>query len=161
MAEEITLCVPGKEHGRPVHGLIGQCPPLDINSMYCNLLQCSHFAETSVAALKDGELVGFISGYIVPGREDTLFIWQVAVGEKARGHGLAGRMLNAIVDRDACRAVRFMETTITADNAASWALFRRFAEKRGANLADEVMFDQEAHFGGDHASELLVRIGPF
>lgn len=161
MSADITLRVPTKEDGNAVHQLIGNCPPLDTNSMYCNLLQCSHFAETSVAALVDGELAGFISGYIVPGREDTLFIWQVAVGEKARGHGLASKMLAAIVDRERCAAVRFMETTITEDNEASWALFSRFAERRDAELNSSVMFDERAHFGGEHASEMLVRIGPF
>lgn len=161
MSGNLTLRVPTKEDGSAVHRLIGQCPPLDTNSMYCNLLQCSHFAETSVAALLDGELVGFVSGYIVPGREDTLFIWQVAVGEKARGHGLASKMLAAIVDRERCREVRFMETTITEDNEASWALFSRFADKRDAELNHSVMFDEQEHFGGEHASELLVRIGPF
>ncbi|MBN7798053.1 diaminobutyrate acetyltransferase [Parahaliea mediterranea] len=161
MSADITLRVPTKEDGNAVHKLIGRCPPLDTNSMYCNLLQCAHFAETSVAALMDGELVGFVSGYIVPGREDTLFIWQVAVGEQARGQGLAGKMLAAIVDREQCRSVRFMETTITEDNAASWALFGRFAKRRDAELGSSVMFDEQAHFGGEHASEMLVRIGPF
>ncbi|GAB3277852.1 diaminobutyrate acetyltransferase [Parahaliea aestuarii] len=161
MTAEITLRVPVREDGNAVHQLIGCCPPLDTNSMYCNLLQCAHFADTSVAALMDGELVGFISGYIIPGRDDTLFIWQVAVGEKARGQGLAGKMLAHIVERQHCADVRFMETTITEDNAASWALFSRFAERREAEMSRSVMFDRERHFGGEHASELLVRIGPF
>ncbi|TXS95481.1 diaminobutyrate acetyltransferase [Parahaliea maris] len=161
MSVEITLRVPTAEDGSGVHHLIGRCPPLDTNSMYCNLLQCAHFAETSVAAVMGNELVGFISGYIIPGREDTLFIWQVAVGEKARGQGLAGKMLAHIVDRERCASVRFMETTITEDNEASWALFTGFAQRREAEMSRSVMFDRERHFGGDHASELLVRIGPF
>jgi len=161
MASDITLRVPTREDGNAVHHLIERCPPLDVNSMYCNLLQCSHFAETSVAAVLDGELAGFVSGYIVPGKDDTLFIWQVAVGEQARGRGLAGKMLAAIVDREACKAVKFMETTITEDNDASWALFRGFANRRDAELSHSVMFDEREHFGGAHASELLVSIGPF
>lgn len=158
---KLLLRVPTKADGNAVHRLIERCPPLDTNSMYCNLLQCSHFAETSVAAVLDGELAGFVSGYIVPGREDTLFIWQVAVGEQARGRGLASKMLAAIVDRESCGDVRFMETTITEDNKASWALFSRFADKRDAELVNSVMFDENDHFGGEHASEMLVRIGPF
>ena len=90
-----------------------------------------------------------------------MFVWQVAVGNAARGQGLALRMLDHIVDRHVCRDVRFMETTITEDNAASWGLFRKFAEARGAELSHKVGFDREAHFGGQHDTEMLVRIGPF
>jgi L-2,4-diaminobutyric acid acetyltransferase len=97
----------------------------------------------------------------VPARPDTLFIWQVAVGAAARGQGLALRMLQHLLERPACRAVRFMETSITPDNAASWGLFRKLADARDAPLADSAWFDRERHFGGAHDSEQLVRIGPF
>ncbi len=160
MDSEIVLRAPLKTDGSEVHRLIGDCPPLDANSMYCNLLQCSHFADTSVAATRDGVLQGFVSGYILPGRSDTLFVWQVAVAESARGQGLAGQMLTHILDREQCAAVRYLETTITADNAASWALFRHFAKQRDTSLEHSVMFDEITHFANHHASELLVRIGP-
>jgi len=133
-AAPINLRAPAAEDGAAVYELIAQCPPLDTNSMYCNLLQCSHFAETGVAAEKDGDLVGFISGYIPPQQPETVFVWQVAVHEKGRGQGLAKRMLKEIVGRDACKNVTHMETTITADNEASWALFRSFARDMGAEL---------------------------
>ncbi len=106
-------------------------------------------------------MVGCISGYLVPARPDTLFIWQVAVGAAARGQGLALRMLQHLLERPACRAVRFMETSITPDNGASWGLFRKLAESQGAPLADSDWFDRDRHFGGAHDSEQLVRIGPF
>lgn len=157
----VVLRHPVSEDGADVHQLIGSCPPLDENSLYCNLLQASHFSATSVAAELDGNLVGFISGYIVPGRPDTLFIWQVAVAEQGRGMGLAGRMLREILSRPVCRDVTHLETTITPDNAASWALFRSLARKLGADCQDTVMFDRERHFKGRHDSEMLLRIGPF
>lgn len=143
-----------------VHRLIERCPPLDPNSSYCNLLQCGHFSATSVAVEMEGELVGFISGYLVPSRPDTLFIWQVAVDSQARGLGLASRMLLNIVSRQDER-VRFMETTITASNEASWALFKGFAKKVSAELESAVWMDKDKHFDGQHDSEELLRIGPF
>jgi L-2,4-diaminobutyric acid acetyltransferase len=156
----ITLRKPHKDDGYRLHRLVAQCPPLDENSIYCNLLQCSHFAETGVAAEKDGDMVGFISGYIPPLQPDTIFVWQVAVHEKGRGQGLAKRMLNEIVARDACRDVTHMETTITKDNEASWALFRSFARDAGAELTHQEHFEKDTHFGGKHDSEFLLRIGP-
>jgi L-2,4-diaminobutyric acid acetyltransferase len=157
---EIALRAPRAEDGAAVYQLIAECPPLDTNSMYCNLLQCAHFSATSVAAELNGELVGFISGYIQPDQPDTLFIWQVAVGEKARGQGLAGRMLKEILARPACAAVRFIETTITPDNRASWALFESLTNKLGTEIQRSVMFERQQHFAGQHETEMLARIGP-
>ncbi|MBY6190312.1 diaminobutyrate acetyltransferase [Microbulbifer agarilyticus] len=159
-ATSVQLRLPQSQDGARVHSLVANCPPLDTNSLYCNLLQATHFSQTSVAAERDGELVGFISGYILPDRSDTLFIWQVAVAERGRGEGLAGRMLREILSRTACASVTHLETTITPDNAASWALFRSLAAKLQASLCDSVMFDRDRHFNGAHDSELLVRIGP-
>jgi L-2,4-diaminobutyric acid acetyltransferase len=159
-ATEIALRQPVAEDGSAVHELIAACPPLDTNSMYCNLLQCAHFSATSVAAELGGDIVGFISGYIQPDKPDTLFIWQVAVGEKARGQGLAGRMLKEILARPACDAVRFIETTITPDNRASWALFESLTNKLGTELKRSVMFERQQHFAGQHETEMLARIGP-
>ncbi|SDX51047.1 diaminobutyrate acetyltransferase [Marinobacter mobilis] len=157
----ITLRKAAKSDGFRLHQLVAQCPPLDPNSMYCNLLQCTHFADTCVAAELAGELVGFISGYIPPQQPDTLFVWQVAVHEKGRGQGLAKRMLKDIVSREVCRDVTHLETTITKDNEASWALFRSFARDLGAGLEFNEHFEKAAHFGGLHDSEFLLRIGPF
>jgi len=159
-AAPITLRAPTAEDGAAVYELIAQCPPLDTNSMYCNLLQSSHFSETSVAAELDENIVGFISGYVLPKQPDTLFIWQVAVGEKARGQGLAGRMLRDILDRPATEKVAFIETTITSDNRPSWALFESLANKLSAELNHSVMFDRQQHFADQHDTEMLVRIGP-
>lgn len=160
-AAPIILRAPTAEDGAAVYELIAQCPPLDTNSMYCNLLQSSHFSETSVAAELDENIVGFISGYVLPKQPDTLFIWQVAVGEKARGQGLASRMLRDILDRQTTEQVKFIETTITRDNKASWALFESLANKLSAELNHSVMFDRQQHFADQHDTEMLVRIGPF
>ncbi|MDH5388001.1 MAG: diaminobutyrate acetyltransferase [Gammaproteobacteria bacterium] len=162
---QIVLRPPTPNDGASVFRLIGRCPPLDTNSMYCNLLQCSHFAGTSVAAVQtvntNEELVGFISAYLIPGREDTLFIWQVAVDERARGIGLAGNMLKHILDRPLCSQVTYLETTITESNKASWALFKSLANKLGTTLEKSVMFDRDKHLAGEHDTEHLARIGPF
>jgi L-2,4-diaminobutyric acid acetyltransferase len=128
--------------------------------MYCNLLQCTHFAGTSVAADAQGKLAGFISGYLVPSKADTLFIWQVAIDPQFRGQGLATRMLNEILARPACASVTYLETTITASNRASWSLFEGLARKLQAELRSTLHFDRSAHFAGGHESERLVQIGP-
>jgi len=159
--QNVVLRAPELKDGMAVFRLVERCPPLDTNSSYCNLLQCGHFADTSVAADIDGELVGFISGYLVPERTDTLFIWQVAVAEQARGLGLASRMLAQLLIRLASQDINYLETTITQDNQVSWALFKSIAKKLSADFQSSAWLDREAHFDGLHHSEMLVRIGPF
>jgi L-2,4-diaminobutyric acid acetyltransferase len=158
---EITLQHPTSHDGAPVNQLIADCPPLDTNSVYCNLLQCSHFAETSIIAKSGEQVVGFTSGYRVPARPEVLFVWQVAVSKEARGQGLASRLLQAQLDAEACKGVEFIETTITKDNDASRALFRAFAEKNGGTVEEFPHFDRMEHFQDKHDSEFLIRIGPF
>lgn len=143
-----------------LHRLVGECPPLDTNSSYCNLLQCSHFKSTSIAALADEELHGSVTGYRKPESPDTLFIWQVAVHHKARGQGLARMMLRKLLEQPGMQDIRFVETSITPDNEASWRLFTGFATERRAALARSVMFEKATHFQNAHDTEYLVRIGP-
>lgn len=140
--------------------LVKASPPLDPNSVYCNLLQCTHFSGTSICAKQNGKLAGFISGYRIPARPNTLFIWQVVVAESARGQGVASRMLRGLLERPDCMGVEFMETTITPTNQASQTLFKRLAERLGTELVVTDGFDREAHFKGHHDSEQLYRIGP-
>lgn len=160
MSDRYVLRPPVSEDGLRVNQLVESCPPLDENSVYCNLLQCSHFSNTSVIAEQDGQCMGFISGYLLPDRQDTLFIWQVAVSEQARGQGLASQMLDCILNRQQCQEVFFIETTISAVNEASWALFEKLAERYGAELVKKPLFDSEQHFSGLHDTEILARIGP-
>lgn len=157
----IEFLLPTSYDGYAVNQLIADSPPLDTNSVYCNILQCYHFAETSVCAKSEGELFGFISGYLIPQRPDTLFIWQVVVSNAARGKGVASRMLNEILNRPACKDVKFLETTVTPTNHASVKLFERLASKLNAKVEVSPVFLDEEHFHGEHETEQLYRIGPF
>lgn len=158
---EVVLRIPTATDGPALSKLVGLCPPLDENSRYCNLLQVSHFAETSVVAELDGELVGAITGYLRPGHPEILFVWQVAVLAKMRGQKLAKRMLMHILERPQCADVHYIETTITPDNKASWGLFEGIAKALGAPLKKSVHFERQKHFAGAHEDEMLCRIGPF
>lgn len=147
--------------GMSIHRLVARCKPLDENSNYCNLLQASHFADTAVAAFLNDALVGFVSGYRKPDEAQAWFVWQVAVDQAARGHGLAKQMLRSVLERAHTSRIEYIETTITADNDASWALFQSLASQLNAPLGKKVLFDQKEHFDGQHSTEYLVRIGPF
>lgn len=129
---------------------------LDVNASYAYLLWCRDFAGTSVLATVDDEPAGFVTGYSRPERPDVLMVWQVAVDAEHRGRGLAARMLHELTDRVRPAS---LETTITADNEASIALFTGFARDRGTDVVREPLFDAGL-FPDGHDGELLFRIGP-
>lgn len=159
--EPIILRAPRADDGSAVNELIERCKPLDENSVYCNLLQCSHFNDTCVVAEMDGEIVGFVSGYLLPKQDDTLFIWQVAVDKKARGRSLAQHMILDLLRRPVCNEVTSLHTTITQSNKPSQGLFSSLADRLEADVKNHVLFDEEKHFDGDAPSEVLWQIGPF
>lgn len=152
---------PTAADGRAVRELIACCPPLDANSLYCNLLQCTHFADTCALAEQDGEICGWVSAYRPPTEPQTLFVWQVAIRPSARRCGLGRALIGALLGRDAMRDIRQLKTTITPDNRASWALFRSLAKAWNAPFTTQEHFEREAHFGGHHESEHMLAIGPW
>ncbi|MTH79128.1 diaminobutyrate acetyltransferase [Paracoccus aestuariivivens] len=159
--DAIKFRAPEKSDGAAVWELIAHSGSLDQNSLYCNLLQCSHFAPTCVLAERNDNVVGWLSGYVPPQQPDTYFVWQICVDAETRGQGLAQRLLRQALARDACQGVRRVECTITRDNTASWALFVGLARDLGAVIQSELHFDRQKDFRDRHASEHLVSIGPF
>lgn len=156
--DDVQFRKPDAEDGAAIWELIAACKPLDENSMYCNLIQCDHFRDTCILAELDGALVGWISGYVMPRDPDSFFVWQVAVSERARGLGLATRMLEQLLSREQCENVTRLQTTITKDNEASWALFRSFADAQDGELDHEAHFEKETHFQGEQDTEHMVTI---
>jgi L-2,4-diaminobutyric acid acetyltransferase len=168
--DSLRIEQPHIEDGVALHRLAAETKVLDVNSRYAYLLWCRDFASSSVVARqpakgpKDADIVGFISGYRRPDEPTTLLVWQVAVAERARGQGLAGRMLDTLFDQVAAQApADHLETTITPDNEASIALFTAFAKRRGAQVHKTELFDSEllsASHDAEHEPENKYRIGP-
>jgi L-2,4-diaminobutyric acid acetyltransferase len=148
--------------GAVIHRLIADCPPLDLNTVYAYLLLCEHFAATCVVAESPGGSIdGFVSAYIPPGRPDRLFVWQVAVHERARGQRLARRMLHALLRRPELAGIRHLEATVGPDNHASRHTFTSLSVDLGAHVAEQPFFGKQLFGQADHDDEMLLRIGPF
>ncbi|RJL06971.1 diaminobutyrate acetyltransferase [Paracoccus aestuarii] len=154
---QLVFRKPDPTDGSNIWDLVRQCKPLDENSMYCNLVQTDHFRDTCVVAELEGRIVGWVSGHLIPG-QDALFVWQVAVSPVARGMGLGRRMLTHLLARPECAEARHLNTTITRDNDASWALFRSLARSLGGTLDDDPHYKRDEHFDGRHATEHMVTI---
>ncbi|WP_292589537.1 hypothetical protein [Mesorhizobium sp.] len=59
----VTFRRPTDIHAADVWELIAKYPRLGRNSLYCELLLCSDFADTCVLAERAGAVVGWLSAY--------------------------------------------------------------------------------------------------
>lgn len=157
---EPTLRAPGRADGARLHAFV-QASSLETNSCYAYLLLATHFQETSVVAERDGELLGFVAGYRLPDRPDTLFVWQVGVAQAARRTGLGRRMLLALVRRLTPRGVRRIQATVGEGNEASSRLFGAVAEALSTDCTRAPGF-AAGDFGNEiHEDEVLTTVGPW
>ncbi|MFF1444199.1 diaminobutyrate acetyltransferase [Streptomyces sp. NPDC058295] len=159
---DLRIDSPSVEDGAALWRLAKESGTLDLNSSYSYLLWCRDFAATSaVARAEGGEPVGFVTGYVRPEDPGTLLVWQVAVDAAHRGRGLAAALLDGLTARVAAeRPLTAVETTITPGNTASERLFTSFADRHGATVTREVLFDSGLFPDGPHDPEVLYRIGP-
>lgn len=132
---------------------------LDENSPYAYLLWTEYFRDTTVVAARgdDDAPVGFVTGFSRPDEPGTVFVWQVGVDGSHRRRGIAGSLLDTLVEQ--CGADH-LEATVTPTNVASETLFRRFAARHGAPVTTEELFGEDL-FPPGHEAEVRFRIGPF
>lgn len=158
MTATITMRHPWIEDGAEMWRVARDSQRLDLNTPYAYMLWTRDFHDTTLVAEIDGEMAGFVTGYWRPEEPTTLMVWQIAVDEAHRGHGIAGRMLDELVVRAEPYS---LETTITEANVASVRLFAAFADRHGAHHRVTDLFGEE-HFPGDDdwQAERLHRITP-
>lgn len=155
---KMSFNAPTIEEGHLLHKLAKEAGGLDVNTEYAYLLLGAHFSETCAIAKSDGNPAGFASAYIVPGKPDTLFVWQIAVGKNYRGQGLAKSMIKQILSRDACKNINNVEATVSPSNDASMSVFRSLAKDLDGSF-NTAEYIKTSHFSsGDHEDEPLIQI---
>ncbi|MFD4173301.1 diaminobutyrate acetyltransferase [Streptomyces anulatus] len=150
---------PRPEDGVAVWELVRDTPGLDTNSRYFYVLWFRDFADCSLLATVDDEIVGFLLGYRRPEEPDTYFVWQTAVSPRHGIPFLGVKLFEAAADRQRGRGARYVEATVSAENKAILMVLRQYARKRSAEVADRVLFPS-GWLGEGHHDEVLHRIGP-
>lgn len=141
-----------------IWSLVKKNKPLDENSLYLYALLCHHFSDTCVIAESESNVIGFLSGFLLPENPKTLFVWQVAVSPKYRNHGIAKNLASHSLSQ-AGPEVEFIEATVTPSNKPSLKFFQNFSKELGAKFSLVPLFSTKT-LGKDHEPENLVRIGP-
>lgn len=133
-ATDVCLRHPGVQDGPAIDQMVRDSGVLDRNSRYVYLLWSQYFSQQSLIAENSSGLLGFVTGFLVPDRPEVLFIWQVAVSPAARGQGLAGRMLDRLIQQHVQRGGSWLEAHVGPSNRASEKLFRSTARRWTATL---------------------------
>ena len=158
---DVEMRTPTVSDGAAMWALLTQAG-LDRNSPYAYLLVCTDFAATSLVAEDADGLVGAVAAYRPPPRPQAVFVWQVGVAERARGQGLARRMLHELLEVPGNADATELTATVTPDNEPSLRLFRGLARELGVDCTEHPRFLAE-HFppgAGDHEPEDELVIGP-
>lgn len=155
---KVTIATPTLADAAVMWQLAKESGNLDVNSSYAYVLFCDHFAATSAVARLDGEVIGFVTGFVPPREPSTVLIWQVAVAAEHRGEGVGLALLDAVIDN--AGPFRWLKTTIGRSNHASRALFAALADRRQTTCSRTFGYSSDL-FPDSHEAEDRCTIGPF
>ena len=160
MDSSILFRKPQKNDVKEIVNLIKLGGNLDLNSEYLYLLQSIHFNETCSIATFNDEIVGFVSGYLVPKEQEKLFIWQVAVSNKFRGQNLALKIIMDIFNRNNLKKqIKYILSTVSPSNKSSQRVIEKIATDFNTNIKNETLFSLD-DFIDAHEIEVQYTIGP-
>ncbi|MFF8456420.1 L-2,4-diaminobutyric acid acetyltransferase [Streptomyces albidoflavus] len=133
---------------------------LDPNGPHHYALWFRDFADTSLVATLDEEVVGFVTGYRRPEAPDTYFVWQYAAVARFALPFLDAELFESAADRERARGARYVETTAGTGSQGLVTVLEQYARGRSAPVRTALLFPAE-RFPAAHADEVLYRIGPF
>lgn len=152
---------PNANDGKEMFRIVRESKVLDVNSEYSYLMWAEYFQESSILAVDGEKIVGFITGFIPPNQQDTLFIWQVAVDEQYKGQGLATHLIEQLFERVGKQMkIEYIEATVTPSNIPSRRLFEGVAHKNKTKCIVSECFTEEQFSEAGHEAEFKFRIGP-
>ena len=160
MDTSILYRKPQLKDSKKIVDLIKSGGTLDLNSEYLYLFQTTHFSETCSVAVYEDEIIGFVSGYLIPNENEKLFIWQVAVSDKFRGQNLAMQIIMDIFNRNnSKRKIKYILSTVSPSNKSSQRVFEKVSNHLQTKIENSVLFSLD-DFIDAHEEEVQYLIGP-
>ena len=150
---------PKLEDGIAMYTLAMNSEKVDPLSQYGYLLFTQHFKETTAVAEKDGQVVGYLFGYIMPKKQDTLFLWQMEIHQSCQKLGLSLALAREIIERPFCDKIQYICGTVEEGNVPSRAFLKGLGRSYGCELQEKPFFLDE-HFAFPHDDEPMIYMGP-
>jgi L-2,4-diaminobutyric acid acetyltransferase len=157
--KQAVFRAPVPQDGPAVWKLVENTPGLDSNSIYYYTLWFRDFADGSLIATVDDEVVGFLTGYRRPDEPETYFVWQTAVNPRHGIPFLGVKLFQAAAEQQVAQGARYVEATVSVENKAILMVLKQFAKKHSAHIETRVLFPSSL-FPDGHHDEVLYRIGP-
>jgi len=108
-----------------VYDLVRHCPPLEIYPSHLYKIIIRFFGDNCYVAYKDGQLAGWVMGFISTVKPDTYFLWQIGIDSTMQGTGLGTKLLQFIENDLLKKNCRRIELTIDPWNIPSQKLFNK------------------------------------
>ncbi|ABW66772.1 diaminobutyrate acetyltransferase [Desulfosudis oleivorans] len=156
--DNIQIVRPVRGDGPAMKRIAQETGVLSVNSTYYYALMARHFNNACMVARCGQTVCGYITGFFLPDRPDTLFVWQIGVSPEAQGKGLGKSLLVALAQQ---AEPEFIEATIDPDNTASIHVFQSAARHLDADwLFSDTPFFDKTDLGETEPPENRMRIGP-
>ena len=155
--DNIQIAHPVRGDGPAMKRIAQETGVLSVNSTYYYALMARLFQNACMVARCGQTVCGYITGFFLPDRPGTLFVWQIGVSPAAQGKGLGKRLLVALAQQ---ARPEFIEATIDPDNTASINVFKSAARHLNADwvFSDTPFFDK-IDLGETEPPENRMRIG--
>jgi L-2,4-diaminobutyric acid acetyltransferase len=164
MVDEFIFRSPLPYDGKHLYKLAIESNSLDVNSEYAYILLGCHFQESCAVVEHKKKIIGFASGYYLPSakvasgiREESLFIWQIAISHEYRRLGLAKKLVLELLRRPSSQTISAIRASVTSLDSASAKLFRKLAGGLGAEFSHDEFMEKEM-FSTDHDTETLITV---
>ncbi|MBX4935279.1 GNAT family N-acetyltransferase [Rhizobium bangladeshense] len=112
-------------------------------------------------ALRDDEVIAFLTAFRSPERPDSYFLWQTATKPR---HGIAAlglELLEFAVKREVSHGARFVEASVDKDNKPIRLVMKTLCKRLGGHLTEELLYSSEflSSKDAEHHDETLNRAG--
>lgn len=121
----LRLNTAGEANYLKVYDLVRRCPPLEIYPAHLYKILIRFFGDNCYVAHKDGQLIGWVMGFISTVKPDTYFLWQIGIDSEMQGTGLGTKLLKFLENDLRAKNCRRIELTIDPENIPSRKLFNK------------------------------------
>jgi len=111
------------EDFRELHKLVGRIEKIVQHPPHFYKIMLRYFGNTIILAEEDGELAGFLLGFISQNNPEEYFIWQLGVDPRYRGRKIASKIMKETVETAREKGCKLVTATVETVNIPSQQLF--------------------------------------